>query len=1005
MKKKRIRQNLCRGCMPKFLLKMKLLSFFILVSAITTLAANSYSQQTKFNISFRSATVREVLQKIEDSSEFIFLYSEKSVDVDRKVDVNVTNQTVDVVLDQLFNGTRNFYEIRNRQISILEKGSTDNSYLKVGTESSQQPKSISGKVTDSSGAPLPGVTVVIKGTSTGNITDANGNYSLSNISVDATLQFSFVGMKAQEVKVSGQTQINITLLEETIGIDEVVAVGYGTVKKSDLTGSLSSVSSKQFIDQPVKTVENLIQGRASGVQVTTLSGMPGGSVKVRIRGTTSINKSSDPLYVIDGIISSSGLEQITPTDIQSIEVLKDASSTAIYGSRGANGVVLVTTKKGIKGRSQLTFESSVGFSKMIINKHDLLSAFEYATALNDIKGSLTIPAEDMVGYKNGTKGIDYVNLMTQTGINRDYKLGISGGNEKTSYLVSANYLDWDAVTITSKLKRYNFRANIDSEVTPWLTLSASLNASNVHNHNGSVSFLNILNYSPTMELKNEVTGVYNKDPYNSVTQNPYGQRVSNYDDNYRYFLNANTALQFKIMDGLTFSVQGGYNYQHNPTYSFVSKVVQPGQIDNMSNSSTMDLYWQNTNNLTYSKTIGDHSFTLTGVWESSKTQSSYMNISGLNLNNEIVGYWNISNAATRDASNGYSEESMISGLGRLSYNYKSRYMLTGTFRADGSSKFIGDNKWGYFPSVAVGWDITNENFMIGQNIFQKLKLRASYGVTGNQAIDRYSTLGMLSTASFNWGTSSSYTGYWGNQFETPNLSWERTQQYNLGLDFSILDNRMNFTLDVFQKYTKDLLFRKRVPMYNGGGNFWVNQGEIKNSGIEFSVTAYPLKRAGDFLWETTFNSSYLKNEVVDLAGQDFVLDANRTEYGGFMQIMKPGYPYGSFYLYKWKGFDEEGANLYEKLDGTLTTSPTGSDQYIMGQSEPKFTFGWNNMVSWKNWNASIFFYAAIGFDRLNMTRFTQSSSQGIYRFIRLRDAYFKSWDYVDNMEKTVKLTT
>ena len=715
-------------------------------------------------------------------------------------------------------------------------------------------------------------------------------------------------------------------------------------------------------------------------------------MKVRVRGTTSINKSSDPLYVIDGIISSSGLDGINPSDIQSMEILKDASSTAIYGSRGSNGVILITTKQGSEGKAQVTFDASVGLST-VRKQYDLLNAYEYATALNDIRGSSTISAEDLEAYKNGTKGINWTDLLTRTGITQDYRLAISGGNEKVKYLISGNVLDQEAVTIMSDYKRYGIRANIDSEVKPWLTISAKLNASSLHKHNeGGANWLHVTNFSPTMELKDPETGVYNTDPYNMVGSNPYGEIVVNNSDSYSYNLNANLTLLFKIMKGLTLSVQGGYDYDNSPSYSFRSKLDSPGAINSASNTSALHNYWQNTNNLTWQKQFGNHSFTAMAVWEISRSWDSQLKGTGSNLNNESVGYWNLGNAAIRDASNSYTEFSLASGIVRANYDYKKRYFITAALRADGSSKFQGDNKWGYFPSAAIAWDIAQESFMSNQHVLDQLKLRASFGVTGNQDIAAYSTLGMLSGASYGWGTSTSSTGYWGNQFATPDITWEKTYQYDLGLDLSL--GGFNITVDWFKKQTKDLLFQKQVPKYNGGGTYWVNQGKLNNTGVEMSLTTFPVK--GAVTWETSLNASYVKNEVADLAGDDFVLTANYSDLGGPLQIMKPGYPMGSFYVYQWKGFDDKGANLYQKADGSLTTNPTSDDLVVKGQASPKWTVGWNNTVTWKNWTLNVFFNAATGYDRLNISRFMAASMTGVSRFITLRDAYFKGWDHVAN---------
>ena len=852
-------------------------------------------------------------------------------------------------------------------------------------------KTIKGVINDEQGETIIGASVIIKGEDTGTTSDMDGRFTLE-APEGAILVISYIGYHTQEVKVRKRSLLRVVLKEDNQLLDEVVVVGYGTVKKSDLTGAVSGVSNRQYKNQPVQRVENILQGRTPGVEVTATSGMPGASMKVRVRGTTSINKSSDPLYVIDGIISSSGLDGINPSDIQSMEILKDASSTAIYGSRGSNGVILITTKQGSEGKAQVTFDASVGLST-VRKQYDLLNAYEYATALNDIRGSSTISAEDLEAYKNGTKGINWTDLLTRTGITQDYRLAISGGNEKVKYLISGNVLDQEAITIMSDYKRYGIRANIDSEVKPWLTISAKLNASSLHKHNeGGANWLHVTNFSPTMELKDPETGVYNTDPYNMIGSSPYGEMIVNNSDSYSYNLNANLTLLFKIMKGLTLSVQGGYDYDNSPSYSFRSKLDSPGAINSASNTNALHNYWQNTNNLTWQKQFGDHSFTAMGVWEISRSWDSQLKGTGSNLNNESVGYWNLGNAAIRDASNSYTEFSLASGIVRANYDYKKRYFITAALRADGSSKFQGDNKWGYFPSAAVAWDIAQESFMSNQHVLDQLKLRASFGVTGNQDIAAYSTLGMLSGASYGWGTSTSSTGYWGNQFATPDITWEKTYQYDLGLDMSI--GGFNITVDWFKKQTKDLLFQKQVPKYNGGGTYWVNQGKLNNTGVELSLTTFPVK--GAVTWETSLNASYVKNEVADLAGDDFVLTANYSDLGGPMQIMKPGYPMGSFYVYQWKGFDDKGANLYQKADGSLTTNPTSDDLVVKGQASPKWTVGWNNTVTWKNWTLNVFFNAATGYDRLNISRFMAASMTGVSRFVTLRDAYFKGWDHVAN---------
>ena len=962
------------------------ISFIISFICLFQLSATVYSQNGLFTIETNNTTMRDLFHEVEQQSSFRFFYNDVLIDIDQKVSIDVSDKRIDELMDIVLANSGITYRILNNKLIV------------VSPEALLQQLTLTGVVTDANGDPLPGVTVAIKGTSQGTATDANGAFSLQVPNENAVLVFSYIGFNTQEIPVGNRRTINVSLLESSRELEEVIVIGYGTVRKSDLAGSVSSVSNKQFRDHPVKQLQDILQGRTAGVEVTNTSGMLGYGARIRIRGNNSVNLSNSPLYVVDGIVGSE--LGINPSDIQSVEILKDASATAIYGSRGANGVILITTKRGEINKPQVTLDMAFGMSN-IIKKYDLMNAGDYAQALYDLRGAGTISAADVEAYKNGTKqGIDWQDLTMKTGYNQDYKLSISGGTAKTKYHISANLLDQTAVTITSKYNRYQFRANLDTEVTRWLSVGTSLNGGQVKMHNANFEMLNMLTYSPTMNMFMDDGLTYANDPYNSYAYNPYGARMANDYDDGNDFLDGIFDLRFKIIEGLTLSVQGGLRYQHNRFYAFTSKYARPGMINDMGIQSNLDIYLQNTNNLTYQKSFGDHQITATAVWEISQTESKGLTITGSNLSNEMVGYWNVGLAANRNANNGYSAEAMASGVFRLMYHYKNRYLFTGTFRADGSSKFQADNKWGYFPSGAIAWDVAKEDFFSDQNIFQQLKVRTSYGVTGNQGIGRYSTLGMLTALPsaggvYGWGTSTGYPGYWGGTFASPNVSWEKTYQYDAGVDVSVLNSRLNLSFDYFNKQTKDMLFQKTIPLFNGGGSLWVNQGEVKNTGVEIMIDAIPYRNK-DFTWESVFNAGYVKNEVVDLAGEDRIFQENVSTYGGFYQILQPGYPMGTFYLYHWEGFDDQGANLYRSASGGLTTSPIGDDQVIMDkQGNPKWTFGWNNMISWKNWTANIFINAATGASRMNTTHY-RIASMGANRFVTLYDAYYKSWDQVSN---------
>ena len=836
-------------------------------------------------------------------------------------------------------------------------------------------KTIKGVINDEQGETIIGASVIIKGEDTGTTSDMDGRFTLE-APEGAILVISYIGYHTQEVKVRKRSLLRVVLKEDNQLLDEVVVVGYGTVKKSDLTGAVSGVSNRQYKNQPVQRVENILQGRTPGVEVTATSGMPGASMKVRVRGTTSINKSSDPLYVIDGIISSGVLDGINPSDIQSMEILKDASSTAIYGSRGSNGVILITTKQGSEGKAQVTFDASIGLST-VRKQYDLLNAYEYATALNDIRGSSTISAEDLEAYKNGTKGINWTDLLTRTGITQDYRLAISGGNEKVKYLISGNVLDQEAITIMSDYKRYGIRANIDSEVKPWLTISAKLNASSLHKHNeGGANWLHVTNFSPTMELKDPETGVYNTDPYNMIGSSPYGEMIVNNSDSYSYNLNANLTLLFKIMKGLTLSVQGGYDYDNSPSYSFRSKLDSPGAINSASNTNALHNYWQNTNNLTWQKQFGDHSFTAMGVWEISRSWDSQLKGTGSNLNNESVGYWNLGNAAIRDASNSYTEFSLASGIVRANYDYKKRYFITAALRADGSSKFQPENRWAFFGGVSGGWRISEEEFVKGLGVFDDLKLRLSYGTVGNQGgIDRYDGV-QLYDFKQNGGALVgsgllSYVDTNGKLLST-DRTWEVIKNYNIGLDFGFLDNRLTGTAELFWKKCNNMLIDVTYPGTLGDKAPTANRGSFKANGWEGTINWSD--KIGEISYHLGGTFTYTTNKLVDNGG-DAVIKSGVVSN-------REGYPLNSVFGLKYCGKIQTqdqldkyinqyangnnniampgnlrlGDNMYEDVnkDGKLTEA----DYVYLGTDDPKVSFSFNAGLSWKGFDVSVIFQGA-----------------------------------------------
>lgn len=861
----------------------------------------------------------------------------------------------------------------------------------------QQTSQVTGVVNDANGDPLIGVNVVEKGnTHNGAITDMDGKFVL-NVSPNATLVFSYIGYKPVEVPVNGQRNITVTLHEDSEALDEVVVIGYGAVRKADLAGSVAVMDNKQFKDQPVTRIEDALQGRVSGISVTS-SGVPGGDLKIRVRGASSINKSNDPLYVVDGIVRESGLEGINPEDIQSMQILKDASSTAIYGSRGANGVVLVTTKTGKAGQTQVVFDASVGFSNAY-HIPEMMGTKEYAQALVDYKGA---DRDALTGYLDGSNpGIDWMDVLLRTGITQNYKVAISKGNEDTQFYVSGNYLNTKGVITDTDFTRYSVKANVHSKLYKWLELTADVNLSQ---SNGSGAGFNQsqenpiwvgLNYSPTMEMYND-KGSYNTDPYNNIQNNPYGMLHENQNDRKRNVVSGHVDLKFNILKGLTFTTTNGIDYSDHKGYSFSSTRVQTQ--NGMGNTNTYNMVLQTTNNLTYMGSWNKHSLTATAVWEATSSETRYMEITGKNLSAEQVGYWDVKNAKTRDASNSYSNWNLLSGVARVMYNYADKYMLTGTFRADGSSRFT-NQKWGYFPSIAAAWTVTKEEFMKDVKALSDLKIRASYGIIGNQDIDPYSTLGLMTSTSFNFGTGTTYTGYWANGLATPDLTWEKVKQFDLGIDLGFFKNRLTVSVDYFDKRTSDALLKRTAPNYVGGTSYWVNAGEVSNKGVDLTITGRIIQN-DNLQWTSSLNGSYLKNKVTKLTAEEPVIYGASPSPGTVdpATIVKEGEAIGTFYGYKWAGLTKndkgEFVDSYYTKDGQITTNPSGEDKMVLGCANPDFTLGWNNTITYKNWDFNVFFNAAFGAQRLNLVDFAMNSMVGASMFVTAKDHF-------DNVGKTM----
>ncbi len=853
--------------------------------------------------------------------------------------------------------------------------------------------SVSGKVVSAEdGEPLPGVNVILKNsasdTPVGTVTDFDGNYQISVPGPESILVFSSVGSAMQEVTVGNKSVIDVTLESDIQALSEVIVVGYGSQEKKDVTGAIGSVDAKDFEGQPVIRMDQILQGRAAGVNVTNSSGAPGGNVSIRIRGANSINGNNDPLYVIDGFVGGD-FNDINPSDIENIQVLKDASSTAIYGSRGSNGVVLITTKSGKVGEPKFSFTSRF-YSSSVLNTWDLMDAGTFAEVANqranDIGTTPVFTSQEIADFKaNG--GTDWQDEIFRTGTGQEYQLDYSGGTEAVKYFISGNYLDQDGIVINSSFKRYSLRTNVAAKLTDKLDARLKLNfirrETNNVNGNGNIGSATggVTGWSPTVPAYDANGFPTVRDNVSSIKGNPIeGALNDNINENNNFM--ANGGLVYEFIDGLTLDVGFGASY-----INLQNKTFSQGSISNnptASRQSTEYLFLQNTNTLNYRKVFADvHDFTATAVLESQlkKTDQFGANASGLQFPD--LRYNNITLAGGVGTNSYFEKQTIQSLIGRVNYQYDSKYLFTASVRRDGSSKFRGDNQYSTFPSVALGWRLSEESF-IPSNIFDDLKVRGSWGQTGSQGIGVYGTVTSFLTGDFDAATSfdngSLTPGIKIGNPGNPNLKWETTTQTNIGLDMLILNGRLGITADYFKKSTTDLLLAQPLPQYTGGGTISTNVGETENSGFEFSVTSTVIDNP-NFSWNTSLNASFLKNKVVSLAENEMIFvdgDVGAGITNLPEGVLMPGQPLTSYwglkYLGTWKTEQAAEAALYGKVPGDSRYEDVngdnvigGDDYQIIGTGIPEMLFGWNNSMTYMNFTMNIFFQAMGGYDKWNFT--------------------------------------
>ena len=900
-------------------------------------------------------------------------------------------------------------------------------------------ETVSGQVTDAeTNASLPGVNVLLQGTQTGATTDAQGRYELEvpNPEQD-TLVFSFVGYQDREIPINGRSEVNVTMESQAVAQDEVVVVGYGEQQQQDLTGSVSSISTEEIEQVSPSSPESILQGRMAGVQVTQSSAEPGGGLSVRIRGTGSITSGSEPLYVIDGVPVQNDagqlpgptfgdrvsrpnpLASLNPQDIASINVLKDASATAIYGARGANGVVLITTKRGQEGDAQVNFSSYIGLQQ-IANTYDLLSASQFAQLANEalVNRGQEPAFENPQSLGEGTDWQDEVYNDSQP--MQNYQLTASGGDEDTRFYVSGNYSDKDGIVRNTGFGRYAFRANYSQDISDRFRVGNSLTVSRaLHDQNRTEGpFMDgpssgALFYPSILPVRNEEAGRYSwtsQDlPYGASVYlvNPVGwvEEVSDKMTIDRVL--GNVFAEYDLLENLQLKTDFGVDIE-NLTREYYESDRMILQFDQGGYARThhfkkTSLLSETT--LKYTGTLGErHDLDVTGgfTWQEEETETQNIQDSGF-LTDERLYNNNLGSGAQEGGPNvdiGSTEWTLLSFLARTNYTFDNKYLLTFTARADGSSKFGENNRWGFFPSGALAWRISEEPFMQDQDLISNLKARVSYGLTGNQSIGTYEAISRLSPGQYVFGTSP-VTSYAPDRLGNPDLQWETARQLDMGLDVGFWDQRLRFTADYFRKTTENLLLPVTLPFESGFTSSIQNAGSMRNTGFELFLGADPL--VGTFSWSTSANFALTRNEVTDLGqtGRFFGPGFAGKGFGGPGGLVEEGRPIGVYYGFETAGIfaDQEEIQAHGAQPGAqpgdikfVDTDADGeiteADRTVIGNPHPDFTYGWSNDFSYGGFNLSLFVQGVYGSDIMHpelarlegMTGFDLENNSTVRRF-------------------------
>ena len=947
----------------------------LVASAAFCLNLSAYSQDISLKIN--NVTVKEAMERVKKDTGYSFVFSSKDVNTNQRVTVSVSDATIEEVIKQILKGQEGLdYEIQGKKI-VLRKAQ------KVLSKENQDKKTVSGKVVDENGEPVIGATVLEVGTNNGVITDFDGNFSIS-LKNGANINVSYIGYNTQTINIINDKPLSIILKEDSELLDEVVVIGYGVQKKSDITGSVSSVKTSELLSAPTSSTVQALQGRVAGVVIQNTSGSPSGGSTIRIRGANSLTYGNDPLIIIDGV-QDGNIGSLNPNEIESMEILKDAAALSVYGSKGANGVILVTTKKGKIGKPLFSYSGFVSFDN-IRKTLPFLDSNEYATLVNEAQKendlNVIFDEENMPLSENTTNWQDKI---FRHSVSHSHNISLSGGKEGVSYFISGGYLDKQGIIQNTNYKQYSFRTNINLKASSRLnlTLNTALGYSKEHNGDYEQAIMASLQWAPTKTIYDSTSEGGYTQPGGGIgpvaLYNPVGYALEIVNDKNSLWFNTSLSAEYKIFDWLSLSSLLSYKNNSNIEGFFDNQKINNGDVKDINGSKTQARYMflQSTNIISFNKKIGNNNISATGVYEvlkdnyQSNTSSSRgipvgMGYNGIHFGSILQNPWLE-----------YASTMMQSYMLRVNYGYNNRYLLSGSIRYDGASQLSEGNKYDSFFAFSFGWNLMEEKFMADlKRIIPEFKIRVSYGSVGNAAVPAYSSHLKIYPGHNDDGDLTLSLSDLGNK----NLKWERTNEFNIGIDSRWWNGKFVFSAEYYYKKTKDLLMWQKVPSALGVSSILSNVGSVSNKGIDLMFGGTPLA-IKNFKWDINYTFNMNNNKILKLDGFSDVLITTGADYpglvGSFVQMV--GQPMGTFlgYTYAgvWKQSEISTAALYGAKPGDAKYVDINKDGRIdkddigiIGNAQPKYSFGFNNTFKIFDFDVNVFFQGVSGNDIYNQNR-------------------------------------